>query len=142
MTNFQKVKIISSVLFLISLGAAILTAALEWLKENDNKNGTKLEFDYELLLIAIVFIIIYFEFFAFFNKLSGFVKRSSLIGSATRMPHIVCFNNTSFGSNDKRTDVWHRVNIRGYNDGYADVTAEKGASGEGSSLLSFKLKTY
>lgn len=52
------------------------------------------------------------------------------------------YYNTDFGSNSKRTDVWHRVNIRGYNDGYAYVTTEKGKSGEGSSLLSFKLQTY
>lgn len=58
MTNFQKVKIVSSVLFLVSIGAAILSVSIEWLKENEN--DTKLEFDYELLLMAIVFLVIYF----------------------------------------------------------------------------------
>lgn len=72
------------------------------------------------------------------NEYEGYVDGGKYINSSSYHSYY----NTDFGSNDKRTDVWHRVNIRGYNDGYADVTAEKGASGEGSSLLSFKLKTY
>lgn len=72
------------------------------------------------------------------NEYEGHVDGGKYINSSSYHSYY----NTDFGANDKRTDVWHRVNIRGYNNGYADVTAEKGASGEGSSLLSFKLKTY
>lgn len=72
------------------------------------------------------------------NEYEGHVDGGKYINSSSYHSYY----NTDFGANDKRTDVWHRINIRGNHNGYAEVTAEKGASGEGSSLLSFKLQTY
>lgn len=72
------------------------------------------------------------------NYYEGYVDGGKYINSSSYHSYY----NTDFGLDSKRTDVWHRVNIRGENDGYAYVTAEKGKSGEGSSLLSFKLQTY
>jgi hypothetical protein len=72
------------------------------------------------------------------NKYEGHVDGGKYINSSSYHSYY----NYDFGSDSQRTDVWHRVNIRGYNDGYAYVTTERGKSGEGSSLLSFKLQTY
>lgn len=71
------------------------------------------------------------------NVYEGHVDEGKSINSSSYHSYY----NTDFGTSD-RTDVWHRVNIRGYNDGYAYVTVEKGKSGEGSSLLYFELDTY
>lgn len=72
------------------------------------------------------------------NKYEGYVDNGKNVYSSTYHSYY----NWDFGSNSKRTDVWHRVNIQGHNDGYAYVTAQNGKSGEGSALLSFKLRTY
>lgn len=72
------------------------------------------------------------------NKYEGHVDEGKYINSSSYHSYW----NTDFGSDSTRTDVWHRVNIQGYNTGYAYVVTERGKSGEGSSLLSFKLATY
>lgn len=72
------------------------------------------------------------------NKYEGYVDRGKSIFSSSYHSYY----NWDFGSKKKRTDVWHRMNLQGYNDGYTYVTVQKGKSGEGNSLLSFKLSTY
>lgn len=72
------------------------------------------------------------------NKYEGYVDGGKYINSSSYHSYY----NMDFGSKSKRTDVWHRLNVRGEHSGYATITVERGKSGEGSSLLSFKLQTY
>ncbi|MGE7690863.1 hypothetical protein ACQKMI_16820 [Lysinibacillus sp. NPDC097214] len=72
------------------------------------------------------------------NKYEGYVDGGKYINSSSYHSYY----NTDFVSSSKRTDVWHRLNVRGYDDGYAYITAENGKSGEGRLFLSFKLRTY
>lgn len=72
------------------------------------------------------------------NKYEGYVDQGKSIYSSSYHSYY----NWDFGSNSQRTDVWHRLNLQGFNDGYTYITTQNGKSGEGSSLLSFKLNTY
>lgn len=72
------------------------------------------------------------------NRYEGFVDEGKFINSSSYHSYY----NWDFLDDDKRTDVWHRVNIRGYNDGYVYYYTQNGKSGEGSSLLSFQLDTF
>lgn len=72
------------------------------------------------------------------NRYEGFVDEGRFVNSSSYHSYY----NWDFLDDDKRTDVWHRVNIRGYGDGYVYYYAENGKSGEGNSLLSFKLDTF